>query len=193
MVRYAAFLRGIAPTNPNMRNAKLREVFEQLGLENVQTVITSGNVLFESASQDSPKLEAMIEQALPEQLGFQSSSFILSHAELQKVAEHNVFKAEKESKNVRLIVAFTRNPVGEKGETPQRADAEGFGILGVYDRAIYCRVDLTAAKTPQLMRWLDKEFSKELTTRTWNTVERILKKLDAYSDQKRDRHSRLSL
>ncbi len=35
MRRYAALLRGIAPSNPNMTNDKLRGVFEGLGLEGV--------------------------------------------------------------------------------------------------------------------------------------------------------------
>jgi hypothetical protein len=39
-------------------------------------------------------------------------------------------------------------------------------------------IDLTSAKTPDLMRWLEKEFGKEITTRTYKTVQRILKKLD---------------
>jgi uncharacterized protein (DUF1697 family) len=46
MVKYVALLRGIAPTNPNMRNDKLRGVFEKLSFENVKTVISSGNVVF---------------------------------------------------------------------------------------------------------------------------------------------------
>jgi uncharacterized protein (DUF1697 family) len=50
--------------NPNMRNEKLRGVFEGLGLTNVKTVISSGNVLFESPREDVPALEAEIEDAL---------------------------------------------------------------------------------------------------------------------------------
>jgi uncharacterized protein (DUF1697 family) len=176
VVKYAAFLRGIGPLNPNMKNERLREVFEHEGLENVQTVISSGNVLFESATKDVHKLEAMIEKALPEQLGFNSTTIILSEAELKQVAEHSPFQSKPESDDIRWIVAFIKQKL--KGDLPQAVEAKGFGILGVYDRAIYCRVDLSATKTPQLMRWLEKTFSKELTTRNWNTVERILKKWD---------------
>ncbi|MGH2757636.1 MAG: DUF1697 domain-containing protein [Actinomycetota bacterium] len=50
MGRFVALLRGIGPLNPNMRNEKLREVFVGLGFENVRTVITTGNVLFDSPS-----------------------------------------------------------------------------------------------------------------------------------------------
>lgn len=48
MTQYAAFLRGVAPTSPNMHNKKLRSVFEGLGFTNVTTVISSGNIIFES-------------------------------------------------------------------------------------------------------------------------------------------------
>lgn len=66
MNKYAALLRGIGPSNPNMRNEKLRGVFENLGFQNVQTVISSGNVLFETRSNNIKELEAIIEKALPE-------------------------------------------------------------------------------------------------------------------------------
>lgn len=66
MTKYVALLRGIAPTNLNMRNDKLRGVFEKLAFENVKTVISSGNVIFESPSRRAKKLEETIEAALPE-------------------------------------------------------------------------------------------------------------------------------
>ena len=178
MVKYAAFLRGIAPLNPNMRNEKLREVFEREGLENVHTVISSGNVLFETAKKDVGRLEAMIEKALPEQLGFNSTTFILSQAQLKKVAEHNPYGEEKASKQVYQLVGFTKEEVKLKDDTPHSADEQGYGILGSYERAIFCRLDPTSTTTPQAMRWLEKEFNKEITTRTWLTVQRVLKKLD---------------
>jgi uncharacterized protein (DUF1697 family) len=51
-MKYVALLRGIGPSNPNMRNEKLRGVFEKLGFDNVQTVISSGNVLFQTPTKD---------------------------------------------------------------------------------------------------------------------------------------------
>jgi hypothetical protein len=37
---------------------------------------------------------------------------------------------------------------------------------------------LTVSKTPDLMVCLEKQFGKQITTRTWKTIGRILKKLD---------------
>jgi hypothetical protein len=43
------------------------------------------------------------------------------------------------------------------------------------DGAICSVIDLTGSRTPDLMLRLEKQFGKEITTRTWKTVERILK------------------
>jgi hypothetical protein len=45
----------------------------------------------------------------------------------------------------------------------------------MYNSTIYSIIDLTSSKTPDLMAWLEKQFGQEITTRTWKTVERILK------------------
>ncbi len=39
MASYAALLRGIMPSNPAMSNARLRGVFEGLGLQDVRSVL----------------------------------------------------------------------------------------------------------------------------------------------------------
>jgi uncharacterized protein (DUF1697 family) len=61
-MKYTALLRGIGPSNPNMRNEKLREVFQKLGFQNVQTVISSGNVLFESPARGVRALKPQLKK-----------------------------------------------------------------------------------------------------------------------------------
>src|SRR5687768_10214571 len=56
---------------------------------------------------------------------------------------------------------------------PYKVDNRDYTLLGMYNSAIYSVIDLTGAKTPDLMLWLEKHFGKEITTRTWKTVERI--------------------
>jgi uncharacterized protein (DUF1697 family) len=175
MTKYVALLRGIAPTNPNMRNDKLRGVFEKLGFENVKTVISSGNVIFESPSRSIRKLEESIEKALPEELGFKSTTIIRSRGQIQKLVDKNPFQGMGHSQKSSLNVTFLK----KKGRTdikfPHKIDNRDYELLGMYDGAICSVIDLTSAKTPDLMVWLEKKLGKEITTRTWKTVERILK------------------
>ena len=175
MTRYVALLRGIAPTNPNMRNDKLRGVFEKLGFENVKTVISSGNVIFDSPSRSIKKLEESIEKALPEELGFKSTTIIRSRGQIQKLVDKNPFKEMEHSQKSSLNVTFLKRKRRTDIKFPHKIDNRDYELLGMYDGAICSVIDLTSAKTPDLMVWLEKKLGKEITTRTWKTVERILK------------------
>jgi len=172
MATYVALLRGIGPGNPNMRNDKLRGVFEKLGLTNVKTVISSGNVIFESPNKDAAALEVMIEKALPEQLGFTSNTIIRSQAQLQKLAEKEPFKKIEHTPKTNLNVTFFKHKITTKPDFPTD---RGYEVVTVFDHEICCIVDLTFGKTPDLMVQLERQYGKEITTRTWKTVQRILK------------------
>jgi uncharacterized protein (DUF1697 family) len=175
MNKYVALLRGIGPGNPNMRNEKLRGVFEKLGFANVKTVISSGNVVFESPSTNIKKLEKTVETALPEQLGFTSTTIIRSKKQLQRLVDKNPFKGMEHSQKSSLIVTFLKHKTKIDMEFPHKVDNRAYTLLGMYDGAICSVIDLTSSKTPDLMLWLEKKLGKEITTRTWKTVERILK------------------
>jgi uncharacterized protein (DUF1697 family) len=175
MPKYVALLRGIAPMNPNMRNDKLRGVFEDLGFEHVKTVISSGNVIFDSPSRSVKKLEETIEAALPEQLGFTSTTIIRSQGQIQKLIEQDPFEGMEHSQKSSLNVTFLKQKRKTGMKFPYKVEDRDYELLGMYDGAICSVIDLTSSKTPDLMLWLEKQFGKEITTRTWKTVERILK------------------
>lgn len=157
MTTYVAFLRGIMPTNPNMKGEKLKSTFESLGFKNVATVIASGNVVFETASTDAASLEAKIEKALPAKLGFSSTTIVRSREELERLVKQNPFKGIPDEKPNYLVVTFFKDR-----------------------RKELCTViDLNDGKTPDFMRGIEKQHGKEMTTRTWKTVGRVLKKMGA--------------
>jgi uncharacterized protein (DUF1697 family) len=178
MTKYVALLRGIAPTNPNMRNDKLRGVFEKLGFANVRTVISSGNVIFESPSRSVRKLEEDIETALPEELGFKSTTLIRSQRQLQGLVDKHPFQGLEHSQKSSLNVTFLKKKTKIDIKFPHRVDNRDYTLLGMHSGAICSVIDLTSSKTPDLMVWLEKRFGKQITTRTFKTVERILKAMD---------------
>jgi uncharacterized protein (DUF1697 family) len=133
MTKYVALLRGIAPSNPNMRNDKLREFFEKQGFANVKTVISSGNVVFESPTRNAKKLEETIEKMLPEQLGFKSTTIIRSKVQLQQLVEKNPFEGMEHSQKSSLNVTFLKNKTGADIEFPYKVDNRDYTLLEMYD------------------------------------------------------------
>jgi uncharacterized protein (DUF1697 family) len=178
-MKYVALLRGIGPSNPNMRNEKLRGVFQELGFQNVQTVITTGNVVFESPSRDAKSLETAIEDAIQRQLGFSSTTIIRSHQQLRRLADNNPFGSIEDSPTSRLNVTFLKKKRKSNLRFPYHAEKKGYTVVGMHGREVCSVVDLSGATTPDLMAWLEKQFGKEITTRTWKTVGKILNRLDS--------------
>lgn len=179
MTKYVALLRGIGPGNPNMRNDKLRGVFEALGLTNVRSVISSGNVLFESQSNDIPALEAMIEEAFPPRLGFTSTTIIRNAEQWRELAALSPFKDYQHSPATYLTVTFLKEPSSKEIKNQPWPEGKGYRPVASYDREICCITDTTGAKAPDLMVYLEKRLGKAITTRTWKTVERILKSFES--------------
>jgi uncharacterized protein (DUF1697 family) len=176
-VRYVALLRGIGPLNPNMRNENLRGVFESLGFRNIQTVISSGNVVFDADWRDVSALEARIEEAWPEQLGFRSTTIIRTCDQMLDLVAKNPFGDRADTPATSLQATFLKREPDVDLEVPYAPDAGDYTIVAVDDRVICSVVDLTGSRTPDLMRWLEKMLGTVITTRTWKTVHRIVRKL----------------
>jgi uncharacterized protein (DUF1697 family) len=92
--RLVALLRAVNVGGRVVKMEQLRKIFESLGFRNVSTLITSGNVLFESP-ESSQALEETIEQRLQAELGYPVATFIRSIEELRAVGAHQPFKDDR--------------------------------------------------------------------------------------------------
>lgn len=178
MINYIVFLRGIGPGNPNMSNDKLRGVCESLGFTHVQSVIASGNIIFQSNQSDIAAIESAIEQAIARQLGFTTTAIVRTQAQLQTLVAANPFKNLEHNRTTYLLVTFLKRPAQLGFTLPYKPPGKAFTVLTAVDTALCSVSDVTVTKTPDLMTWLEKELGKDITSRTWNTVQRIVQKFE---------------
>ena len=171
MPAYVALLRGIAPTNPKMHNAELVKVFEGLGLEQVSTVIASGNVLFSTDHRGPSRLEGRIEGALLDHLGTPCTTILRSRRQIEQLAALDVFADYDDGPAQRCNVTFLKRAPKDASAPPV---GPGASIVGVRDKAVFSVIDTTTSGTPDLMVRLEKAYGKEISTRTWKTVHRIV-------------------
>ena len=80
MPRYVALLRGVSPLNLKM--PELKACFESAGFVNVRTVLSSGNVAFDSALTDQAAIEAVAEEAMKQRLARAFYTIVRSTDEL---------------------------------------------------------------------------------------------------------------
>ncbi len=177
MTKYVALLRGIGPGNPRMRNENLRAVCAALGFQHAATVISSGNVIFESASDDVEQLESRLEAAWPSQLGFKSTTIIRSRDHLEALVARSPFGALQHGPQSYLLVTFAKRSLPAKLDLPDGSPGDDYQILSATDLELFTVTDTTAERTPDVMTWLERSFGQQITSRTWLTVGRILKRM----------------
>lgn len=154
-----------------MHNAELRKVFEALSFEGVRTVISSGNVLFETDRRGTATLESLIEGALLDHLDAPCSTILRDRRQIEQLAELDLFDSFEDGPSDRCNVTFLkRMPAVQAPDV-----GPGARIVAVQGQTVFSVIDTTSSKTPDLMAKLERAYGKEITTRTWKTVHRIVK------------------
>ncbi len=155
-MKYVALIRGVGPGNPNMSQQKFKEFFESLGFKKVKPIISSGNVVFQSDETDEGEIEDNIQKELPKKLGFSRMTIIRSEDDLRKFVSTNPFKNIKDERPNYLLVTFFKDRRKE----------------------LVTVLDMNSEKATHFMAEIDKEYKKQVTTRTWKTVHRILNTME---------------
>lgn len=68
MKNYCAFLRGVNVNGTNMKMAEVCQVFTDAGMQNVTSVLASGNIIF-SSGKDAAQLKELLEKAMSQHFG----------------------------------------------------------------------------------------------------------------------------
>ncbi len=177
MTTYVGFLRGInVGGNKIVKMETLKTTFGSMGFQNVKTILASGNILFETAKTDGAALSKRIGDTLEKTVGFPISVIVRSIGEIQHLADADPFKGITITPQTRLYMTFLSEKPKSTLKIPYESPEKDFKILQVSDSEI-CSV-LTVSKergTTDAMNILEKEFGRNITTRNWNTILRILK------------------
>ena len=94
MPRRIAFLRAINVGGHVVKMEQLRKLFTSFGFKNVQTFIASGNVLFDTKSFSTAKVEDQIEEGLLAELGYEVVTMVRTPKELADVVAHRPFAVD---------------------------------------------------------------------------------------------------
>lgn len=165
MPRYVAFLRGVSPQNAKM--PELKRCFEQAGFTEVKTVLSSGNVVFNSRSASSSAIEKKVETAMMKHLGRTFFTLVRSVETLQKLLSTDPYAGFRVPKDAKRIISFLREPVAPKVALPLEKD--GAQVLSLRGSELFTAY-VSNPKGPVFMVLIQKAFGTEVTTRTWDTV-----------------------
>ncbi|NNL16359.1 MAG: DUF1697 domain-containing protein [Flavobacteriaceae bacterium] len=178
-IRYVAFLRGInVGGHHKVPMAELRKEMENLKFENVVTLLNSGNIIFDTMADDLEHLANTISEHLEKVFGFPIPTILRTSEMIYGLIKKNPFKDIKLSKNIQLYVSFLRKDIETKLQLPWSNFDDSYKIISYIDKTILSVVDISVTKIPKGMETLEKNYGTDITTRNWNTIKRIEKKLE---------------
>lgn len=170
MPKYAALLRGVMPTNCKM--ADLKKALESAGFTDVKTVISSGNAVFSARKASEAAIARKCEAAMMKVMGRSFTTFVRSIDDLQSLLDRDHFATEKMPANAKRNVTFIADPPKTKPRLP--VDLRGARICALDGDVAYTYY-VPGVADPSFMTAIEKTFGKNVTTRTWETVGRIVK------------------
>ena len=178
---YVAFLRGInVGGHHKVPMVDLRKELGKLRFKNVITLLNSGNVIFDISDNNTMELEEVISEYLENKFGFAIPAIVRKTELIYELLSNNPFRHIEVTKDIRLYISFLQEENNIELKLPWSSDDSSFKILEQRDKTIISVLDLSVSKTPKAMSALEKHYGSDITTRNWNTILRIGKKLKTF-------------
>jgi uncharacterized protein (DUF1697 family) len=169
-MKAVALLRGInVGGKTRVPMPKLRELFESLGLTDVQSYVQSGNVVFSSKSTKLAAPVASLEEKIAETFRVQVNVLLRTATELGKIAADHPFLAD-ESELSHLHVVFLRDAPTRAAAgklDPDRSPPDRFVVKR---REIFVHYPNGSGRSKLTLGYFERTLGTIGTARNWKTV-----------------------
>lgn len=175
---YVALLRGInVGGHHKVPMAALRTAMEQMGFKKIITLLNSGNVIFTGTPKNESRLEEEIALHLEKVFGFSIPVRVRNAGEILALTTANPFENIEVTRDIRLYISFLKEIPEKKLTLPWVSEDNSFRIVDIRGKEVCSVLDVSVTKTPRGMEMLEQFFGGDITTRNWNTLNRIAGKL----------------
>ncbi len=169
------FLRGInVGGHHKVPMAELREKLNEIGCDNVRTLLNTGNFVFDTKQTNVRDLENKIEDFISKSFGFPIPVIIRTRKEISDLIDENPFEKINAHKDIRLYVSFLKDIPKVDLNIPYFSEDKTYKIILIKDKIILSVLDLSTTSTPKGMNDLEKLYGKNITTRNWNTIKKVI-------------------
>lgn len=176
MTRTFAFLRAINVGGHTVTMGRLKELFEALGLQGVETFIASGNVIFEGGQEPDAALQARIEAHLCKSLGYEVETFLRTGRELAALVKGCPFDPVDIAAAQALNVAFLHAPLSRSAAAQLQTLGGEVDVFRPLGREVWwlCRLKQSDSKFSNAV--FEKALGVKATFRGFNTLQRLAAK-----------------
>jgi uncharacterized protein (DUF1697 family) len=178
MTRYVALLGSINVGGNRLTMAELRKAFESEGFVNVETVVASGNVLFDHAERPTPGLEEKLEMLLRQRFWMRSIAAVRTREEVALAIADNPFNGVGEDAKVHTMFLDQEADPAKFRVLVAANEGRGPEKLALGPRALYIDYVDGVGQSKLTAPFIEKRLQCRGTARNMRSLARIVAKMD---------------
>ncbi|NRR90152.1 DUF1697 domain-containing protein [Winogradskyella undariae] len=172
MQNYIALLRGVnVGGHRKISIQELKTLLSKSGLENVQTYMQSGNVIFKTIDEDKRVLENKIQNLILTHFGFEIPVLVLLRSELEIIFNNCPFSDAKKEHSYFVILSDISNEKLIKEASEKRYIDDDYKIM---NNCIYLFCSQGYGKSKFNLSYFEKKLDVNATARNYKTMVKLL-------------------
>lgn len=179
MTRYVALFASMNVGGNRLKMAELREALEREELEDIETVVSSGNVLFSFADRPTDGLSEMLAFIVKDRFRFDTFAAVRNADELRSSIADNPFAGAGEDHLVHTL--FLDGEADEAGFAKLQADHHGRGPerIAKGPRCLYIDYVDGVGSSKLTGDFIERRIDVRGTARNVRSIQRILEKMES--------------
>ncbi|TIX51458.1 DUF1697 domain-containing protein [Alteraurantiacibacter aquimixticola] len=178
MTRYCAFFASMNVGGNRLKMAELREALEREELEDVETVVASGNVLFSFDERPSEGMSEMLAWIVKDRFGFDTFAAVRNADEVRSAIEDNPFRAEGEDKFVHTLFLEKQTDPDQFKVMLAAYEGRGPEKIALGDRCLYIDYVDGVGTSKLTGAFIERKIDCRGTARNMRSLQRILEKME---------------
>jgi uncharacterized protein (DUF1697 family) len=181
---WISMLRGVnLGPHKRIKMDALREVYASLKLEQVQTYVQSGNVIFWTKEKNADALAKKIQRAIERAFSFCPEVILRTTGELRNAIAANPFAGRRDVEPGKLLITFLAADPGEDGRAALASLKDYPEELHLKGRELYIYFPDGAGKSKLPWSKVEKLFKTQGTARNWNSATKMLEMAEKLVDE----------
>jgi uncharacterized protein (DUF1697 family) len=174
MTIHIGLLRAVnLPGHNKIGMAALRELLAALGMQDVRSLLQSGNVVFRSDLHPLARLERVLEHGAEKRLGLETDFFVRTASDWKAIIAANPFPEEAERDPGHLLVMFLKEAPNREDVIALQRAIKGREVVRAKGRHAYIVYPDGVGRSRLTNALIEKKLATRGTGRNWNTVLRL--------------------
>lgn len=176
MTTYIALLRGINVSGHNkIKMVELKQLFIDLGFNEVTSYIQSGNVIFASNEKNISKIEKNIKEAIKKKFEYDLKVLVITKNELETVYTTNPYLERDDIDITKICVTFLSEiPTADNIQQIEKFTSSYMDEFKIIEKHIFLHCPTGFARTKLTNNLFERKLKSDATTRNWKTITKLV-------------------